>query len=108
MLARDSFELKKRCQFLFATKIASVALFIVCRRRTFRLLWRSVCSNGNFCTQNTDRFLCTCCIGESSSSVAFHWWLLLLTRSRRRKRARQFRGVQFFSWFWDYDSWCSG
>src|SRR5437763_7177366 len=64
-----------------AAKIASVVLFIVCTRRTFRLLWRSVCSN--FCTHCTDHFLCRCCIDESSSSVELQWSLLLPTRSRR-------------------------
>src|SRR5947208_729697 len=69
-----------------AAKIASVVLFIVCRRRTFRLLWRSVCNNYNFCTHCTDHFLCKCGTHESWSSVGLHWLLLLPTRSRRRKR----------------------
>src|SRR6266487_4165716 len=30
-----------------------VLRIIVCRRRTFRLLWRSVCSNCNFCMHCT-------------------------------------------------------
>ena len=46
-----------------------VLRIIVCRRRTSRLLWRSVCSNGNFCMHSTGHFLCTCCIDESSSRV---------------------------------------
>src|SRR5437762_3488763 len=69
-----------------AATIANVALFILCRRRTFRLLWRSVCSNYNFCTHYTDHFLCKCCIDESSSSVELQWLLLLPARSRRGRR----------------------
>jgi hypothetical protein len=60
--------------------------FIVCRRRTFHLLWRSVYSNGNFCTHSTDHFLCTWHTYEFSSGVVMRWLLLLARRSRTRMR----------------------
>jgi hypothetical protein len=39
---------------------------IVCRRHTCRLLWRSVCSKGNFCTHSTDQSGNLACINGVS------------------------------------------
>ena len=69
-----------------------------------RLLWRSVCSNDNFCTHSTGRFPCTWRKCESLSSVASLWLLPPATRSRTRRRALWLRLSQFFSWFEHYAS----
>ena len=58
-----------------AGRLHRVLWLTVCRRRTCRLLARSVCSNGSFCTQCRDRFLCRSLLPIRSRKLRWIlWW----------------------------------